>query len=302
MKAKHLAITMGLFALGGLNLAHGADKTLVPGDPPLTQGSVDKYRDFFTCMLAVKLDADENKKFQALTVADWKDWNKAARNAFVKQMVEWDNAVKKLGQSSYCAKILPGYLDRQGDAKKTSASERWMLEKYQSTYKKLADDRPIALMDKQPASAGAEPGKYGFPADPKHANVFPKAIVFTKAPLYVRQLFVDNFYVDRVTGETHISYQYWWFYPTGRFYTRIIRCEGTERVKDKDTFNYTIGWWYLQRKEVTYDWGRYTIDDKDRIQIESDNGDKTTAHLTHGRQYLNWAGSVFDGSPSKEKK
>jgi hypothetical protein len=48
-------------------------------------------------------------------------------------------------------------------------------------------------------------------------------------------------------------------------------------------------------------WGRYTIDDKDRIQLESDEGEKITMHLTHGREQLNWAGTVYDVPPKKKK-
>jgi hypothetical protein len=168
-----------------------------------------------------------------------------------------------------------------------------MLETYQSFYKKVAGERPSATMYKQPAPLAAEPGKYGFPADPKLARTFPKPIVFTQSHLFVGQLFVDTFYVDRQTGETHFSYQYWWFYPTGRFYMRIIRYEGVERVKGKEK-DFNVSWFYIVRKEVLDDWGRYTIDDKDRIQVEADGGYKVTLHLTYGRQQLNWAGWVLE--------
>jgi hypothetical protein len=291
---------VAVILLGSLPLARAQDTVLVPGDPPLTQGLVDSYTEFFRYLLAIKLDADATKKFQALVVGDWKEWDKAARDAFVKQLAEWGDVSKKSGQLRYCAKLLPAYLDRQGDLKKTSASERWMLETYQSFYKKLAEEWPSAVMDKQPAPLAAEPGKYGFPADPKHASTFPKPVVFTQTNLFVGRLFVDTFYVDRKTGETHFSYQYWWFYPTGRFYTRIIRYEGVERVKGKEK-DFSISWFYLDSQQILYDWGRYTIDEKDRIQLESDRGDKVTLHLTHGRQHLNWDGRVFDAPPKKKQ-
>jgi hypothetical protein len=58
--------------------------------------------------------------------------------------------------------------------------------------------------------------------------------------------------------------------------------------------------YYLTSQQVMESWGRYTIDDKDRIQMETDKGEKITMHLTYGRQQLNWGGTVYDAPPKKK--
>jgi hypothetical protein len=300
MRSLRCAVALAVLALLlALTPASAQDKVLAAGDPPLTQGVVNSYRAFFSYLLAVKFDADDNKKFHDLVVADWKEWDKTTRAAFVKQMAEWKTVSKKGDKFSYRAKLLPKYLDRQGDPKKTSATERWMLESYQSAYKKLADKRPSALMDKQPAASAPLVAEGGFPADPKHPNIFPRAVVFTSSQLFARRWGLTS-YKDRRTGQTHSNVTYWWFFPSGRFYTRNIRCLGSTKVKgmEKEILAPT---YYLEGRTIDESWGRYTIDDRDRLQMETDKGEKITMHLTYGRQQVNWAGTVYDAPPMKKK-
>jgi hypothetical protein len=154
-------------------------------------------------------------------------------------------------------------------------------------------------MEKQPPPPRAINAEHGFPDDPKLTNIVANAVVFTQSQLYSRIWDVD-FHVDRQTGKSMQSYQYWWFHPTGRFYTRNIRCLGSERVKgtEKDII---VASYYLDSKQIHENWGRYTIDDKDRIQMETDKGEKITMHLTYGRAQINWGGTVYDAPPEKKK-
>jgi hypothetical protein len=85
-------------------------------------------------------------------------------------------------------------------------------------------------MDKQPAASGPLAADFGYPADPKHANIFPKAVVFTSPQLYVRRWGLQT-YKDLNTGQTHANYMYWWFFPSGRCYMRSIHCAGSMKVK-----------------------------------------------------------------------
>jgi hypothetical protein len=215
----------------------------------------------------------------------------------VKQLAEWESASKKGDKVSYRAKLLPKYLDRQGDPKNTSASERWVLESYQSVYKKLADERPSALMDKQPAASAPLDGEGGFPADPKHPNIFPRAVIFTSPQLFTHRYGLQG-YKDRKTGQTHTNIMYWWFFPSGRCFMRSIYCIGSTKVKETET-EILAPTYYLEGKNIDDIWGRYAIDDKDRIQVETDKGEKITMHLAFGRQQVNWAGSVYDAPPKK---
>jgi hypothetical protein len=297
MNVSRMLAVLAVLLLGGLNLAPGADKVLVPGDPPLTQQQVDTYTQFFSYLLAVTLDAEESKTFQGLVVADWKGWDRGARDAFLKQLAEWEDVSKKGGKFDYRAKLLPSYLDREGDPKKTSAAERWMMEGYRTVYKKKADGFPIARMDKQPAPLQAMPLDNGFPDDPKHENIFPKPVIFTGPHLFSAISGTDS-YVDRKTGELLYRTTYWWFFPTGRFYFQNVHCLGTERVKGTELNLFKT--YYLDSKRVTKSWGRYTIDDKDRLQMETDEGEKIAMHLTYGRRQLNWKGSVCDAAAKKE--
>jgi hypothetical protein len=297
MHSLRCAVALTVLALLlALTPASAQDKVLVAGDPPLTQSLVNSYRDFFSYLLAVTFDAADSKKFHDLVVADWKEWDKPTRNAFVKQMAEWETVSKKGDKFSYRAKLLPKYLDRQGDPKKTSGTERWVLTGYQSAYKKLAAERPIARMDKQLAAAAPLDAEVGFPADPKHPKIFARAVVFTSSQLFTRRWGLVS-YKDRTTGKTHSRITYWWFFPSGRFYTRNIFCWGSTQVKGTSILAPT---YYLEGRKIDDGWGRYTIDDRDRIQMETDKGEKITMHLTYGRGQLNWAGTVYDAPPKKK--
>jgi hypothetical protein len=271
---------------------------LVAGDPPLTQVFVIAYTRFCEYLFAMNVGAEGRKTFHALVVADWKGWDRPARAAFLKQLAAWEDVSKKGGQFAYRAKLLPSYLDRQGDEKKTSAAERWMLETYQSLYKKLTDEWPIARMDKQPQPHRPLPANFGFPADPKHRHIFPRPVVFKESHAYMRRWGFMDSYVSRRTGEVKHSHQYWWFFPTGRFYTRNVRCLGSERVKGTEK-NILVTSYYLDSEQVHENWGRYAIDARDRVLMETDKGEKMTMHLTYGRRQLNWGGTVYDAPPKK---
>jgi hypothetical protein len=242
-------------------------------DPPLTQGQLDTHTEFFQYLVGIKVDGDEEKTFHRLVIEDWKTWDKAARSAFLEQLAEWKGM--RTGRYEYRAKVLPSYLDRQGDPKKTTASEGWILEAYQTVYKKKADERPTVRMDKQPEPLSALKADYGFPDDPNHKHVFPVPIVFTAPHIYMKTDALRR-YIDPVTRRVHNAHSYRWFLPTGRYYMRFVN------------------------EQVTEGWGRYTIDDKDRIQLESDKGEKLTLYLAWGREHVIWDGSVYSAPPKKK--
>jgi hypothetical protein len=60
--------------------------------------------------------------------------------------------------------------------------------------------------------------------------------------------------------------------------------------------------YYLDSKRVTESWGRYTIDDKDRVQMQTDEGEKIAMHLTYGRRQLNWKGTMYDAPGDKKAR
>jgi hypothetical protein len=267
---RYPAVLTAVTLLVGLHFGCDAGQVLVPGNPPLTQGHVNTYTRFAEHVFAIKLDEESREALHALVVADWKGWDRAARDDFLKQLVAWETVSKKADRFAYRAKRLPGYLDRQGDPDKTSAAERWLLEAYQSVYKKKGEERPIDRMEKPPPPHPALRGNFGFPADPKPSNVLPTPLVFSRSQTYMRHGSVDT-YVSRRTGEVKQSHQYWWFFPTGRFYTRNVRCLGTECVNGTERM-ILVNKYYLDSEQVSELCGRYTIDDKDRVQMETDRG------------------------------
>jgi hypothetical protein len=56
---------------------------------------------------------------------------------------------------------------------------------------------------------------------------------------------------------------------------------------------------YLDKENVVESWGRYSIDDKDRIKFESDKGEKFTMYLVFGRQQLFWGPTILNPPPKK---
>jgi hypothetical protein len=266
------------------------------GPPPLTRGHLDTHTEFAEYLLGIRLDADGRRTFHKLVADDYKTWDAAARGAFLDRVAQWKGM--KSGRYEYRAKILPGYLDRQGDVDKTSTSERWLLEEYRTVYKPKADERPVALMGNQPPPPTAINAKFGFPADPNSKNIFDAPVVFTSSQTYLRIGDVD-FYVSGQTGAIHQSHSYKWFFPNGRCYVRYVRCLGSTPVPghEKDILVRTV---YLDSEQVDEFWGRYTIDEKDRIRYETDKGEKLTLYLAFGREHVVWNGWVWS-APSKKK-
>jgi hypothetical protein len=295
---RSIAAVAAVALLGGLAPAPSADDVLVPGSPPLTQAVVDAHTEFMAYLLGIKFDAGGRKTFAGLVVEDWKASDAAAREAFLKQVAEW-RRLPASARYGYRARVLPGYLDRQGDAKNPSAAERWALDLYRTLYKKKADERPTARMDKQPPAHAAMNVDFGFPADPKHGNIFDHPVVFTSSQVYMRHP-DGNTYVSRDTGATHHSHSYWWFFPTGRYYVRFVRCLGSVRVPghEKDVLWST---YYLESEQVSDFWGRYAVDEKDRMHLESDKGEKLTTYLAWGRDHMVWQAAVWSAPPRKKK-
>jgi hypothetical protein len=288
-----------LLTPGNHALVWSQEKVLVPGDPALTQNALDDHTALLQATCGFKLANDGRQTFQQLVMDDWKKADRAARDAFFQQLRDWKKASQRgaAGRSQYAATILPRYIDRQGDDG-TWASDRWIVETAWTAYKKVRDLRPTAVVKESPPPVEPTAGEYGFPKDPKLEQVFAKPLVFTGPQVYTRSNQLTK-YVSRDTGAVHHSYSYRWFLPTGREYARWVRCSGSTRVPgtEKDIL---ISTYYLEGESSDEGWGRYTIDDKDRILIETDKGEKITVYLIYGRDMLIWDGTVYDAPPRKE--
>src|SRR5438132_1393334 len=65
--------------------AVGRAQTLVPGDPPLTQGTFDKHVAYYEFLLNMKLTAAQRTELQQCTIAVFKRVTKAQQEGFIKR-------------------------------------------------------------------------------------------------------------------------------------------------------------------------------------------------------------------------
>jgi hypothetical protein len=84
MKVSQTPIVLVVLLLGGLNLAHGADKVLVPGDPPLTQEMMDQSLERWHWFTDIQLSDKQSKEFQRLMIVHWQKQDKSARQGMVR--------------------------------------------------------------------------------------------------------------------------------------------------------------------------------------------------------------------------
>jgi hypothetical protein len=68
---RYLSVLATLVLLASLNLARGADKVLVPGNPPLTQETVDLYQEMWEWCCDVKLTPEQRRQFPQYFAAFW---------------------------------------------------------------------------------------------------------------------------------------------------------------------------------------------------------------------------------------
>src|SRR5947207_8457413 len=80
MKALRLTIPVALLMLlGVVRPARSADRVLVPGDPALTQSTVDQERGNLEWVLDLKMSEKMRTLHRSSLVADWKGWDRDAR-------------------------------------------------------------------------------------------------------------------------------------------------------------------------------------------------------------------------------
>jgi hypothetical protein len=117
MSRFHCAVALTVVTmLAGRNLAAGADKVLVAGDPQLTQEAVDLYRDMWEWYCDVKLTGEQGQQFQQLFVACFEKSspaNKLRQTAgFQRMEKDWRNVLDLKGADQ--------------DRKRVEMRERWM--------------------------------------------------------------------------------------------------------------------------------------------------------------------------------
>jgi hypothetical protein len=84
-----------LILLGGLNLAAGADKVLVPGEVPLTQDRLVRLVQFLEWSLDVALPGPQQKECSQLLIARWKEANQADREKLIRLVNRWEEIAEQ---------------------------------------------------------------------------------------------------------------------------------------------------------------------------------------------------------------
>jgi hypothetical protein len=273
---------------------------------------LDQYLESREWLLGFKLSEEWYKELQRLVLADWEKWDRAGEEVVLKEVEAW-NQIARLSASTRSArrvKVLPAYLD--GLNKSTAPpSDQLLLRAYRDGYKQACDQRPVARMEKQPpAYPAVDTGDFSLPTDPKHDHTFDRPTVFTNIQAFYRFSPWET-YFDR-SGNAHHSQQYWVFLPTGRAYYRSVLCFGSRPYRDSYQSDTFFKKYYLDSETVFEFWGRYHVDDQDRIHVELDTcrTDGVTReasgkekemiiHLIDGRRVAIDNGTRFDGVGKK---
>jgi hypothetical protein len=116
-----------VLAAGCFTLARGADKVLVPGDPPLTQETVDFYREMWEWYCEIKLTPAERQKHTQLFITFWKK----NPSTVTKPLLDGYSRMEKVWR---------GDLEMKGVEQARRRAE--MRNRWMTTLRKAADDPP----------------------------------------------------------------------------------------------------------------------------------------------------------------
>ena len=135
------------------------------------------------------------------------------------------------------------------------------------------------------------------PADPKADRIFESPRVFLSMQSYLKLSL--KYAKDVSTGRLRVlndapgarrdpsvrpdlgTYQdtsKWWFLPTGRFFARFVNYGATLDP---------------EHPGLTEGWGRYAIDEDDRVKVETDKGESIALEFIDGRRNLLWGARMF---------
>jgi hypothetical protein len=130
---RFFSVLAALLLLGGLNLAAGADKVLVPGEVPLTQLVVDRYRDYVEVIVDLRGDGltrPQRQVLQDYLVKEWKTMTPEEREDQFAEMQRWFDAAGEGARGDEAVKVInalrPKCLVRLEADKRES--NKWLLK------------------------------------------------------------------------------------------------------------------------------------------------------------------------------
>jgi hypothetical protein len=150
MKANYLHWTVAvLLLMNGLNFARGADKVLVPGNPPLTQAMVDLDTAAVELILDVRLTDAQRREYSETSIESWKGLTSAEKRQRAKNLEGWAklptwsryrrNEIRAFNQAKF----------RAAWAKDKSGPGQWLLALDAETSKPGSSRNPV-LVDVEP--------------------------------------------------------------------------------------------------------------------------------------------------------
>jgi hypothetical protein len=142
-------VALTALLLGGLNLAAGADKVLVPGDPPLTQELVDTYRRMAEWALGIELGEKERREWQELFMAEFLKKNLDKRKAVITSCqgyAPYLDRVSKLDNADReRERAINGRAWLDGLRKSKDRDDQMLLAAYDAAYKPGGTKNPILV-------------------------------------------------------------------------------------------------------------------------------------------------------------
>jgi hypothetical protein len=148
----HRIPAAALLALVTLPAAHGADKVLVAGNPPLTQPTIDQEIFATEWLIDTPLTEEQRQEFQRLLIARWKKMEKTKKESWVKNAAATADLLREVSpyQRHFLrAARLQSILARMDKADADAAS-RWLVAVYRENGKPGSKRNPILVEGKPP--------------------------------------------------------------------------------------------------------------------------------------------------------
>jgi hypothetical protein len=124
-------VSSALLVLAGLGAARAAEKVLVPGNPPLTQGMVNDYCQYVEWRWPQALSKlGGPQRLEQLIVNDWKNGDRARQQALLANLKWWREDFPRLSRAEReQLRQAPG-ADARLSARDQEAIARQMLEQW----------------------------------------------------------------------------------------------------------------------------------------------------------------------------
>jgi hypothetical protein len=148
------SVLAALLLLGGLDLAHGADKVLVPGEVPLTQQTVDLYQQMWEWYCEIQLTPEQRRQHTQQFITFWKnsgpDVTKPLVAGYSDMEKEWRGILKLKGAEQQRKRLDLRANWMAALRKATDEPSRFLVTVYDDAYKPGGTKNPILVAGDPP--------------------------------------------------------------------------------------------------------------------------------------------------------